>query len=382
MKTLSFLGILLVLIMVSPLQAESPVDAPLDPALEEAVLEFARARVLSLEEQPEAGGVDELGFPLRKFTAELELLSGQFRGQIVEASHALMGNPAFDIVIEAGDRVLVGVEAVDGELWEVVIVEYERDRSLYALTLLFAGLLVGLGGKKGFKSLLSLIVIGILILYVFVPFLLRGANPILLSVAVSALATIFTILLVGGVNRKSAAAILGTLGGVSVAGILAIVVGGATHASGLSGQEAQMLMFIPQAISFDFRALFMASIIIGALGAVMDIGMSIASAMTEIRHADPALSRRALFWSGMNVGRDIMGTMANTLILAYTGGSLALLLLVTAHEVEFIELINMDYIASEVLRALAGSIGLVAAIPVTALAAAWLMRPLAHPKRG
>ncbi|MBS4054492.1 MAG: YibE/F family protein [Thermaerobacter sp.] len=378
MKILSLIGILLLLFMTTPTQAQTPVEPPLDPAMEEPVVEFARARVLLLEELPEEGGVDEFGFPLRSFRAELELVSGRFRGQVVEITHVLTGTPAYDIVIEEGDRVLVGVETVEGELQEVVIADYERDRSLYALTLLFAGMLVGLGGKKGLKSLLSLIVIGILILYVFVPFLLRGASPIVLSVAVSAMATIFTILLVGGVNRKSAAAILGTLGGVSVAGALAIVVGGATHASGLSGQEAQMLMFIPQGISFDFRALLMASIIIGALGAVMDIGMSISSAMTEIRRADPTLSRRALFWSGMNVGRDVMGTMANTLILAYTGGSLALLLLVTAYEVPFVRLINMDSIASEVLRALAGSVGLVAAIPVTALAAAWLMRPTAH----
>jgi len=374
-KILSLLGILLVLVMSSPMQAQDPVDPPLDPAMEETVVEFARARVLSLEELPEEGGVDEFGFALRRFKAELELLNGQFRGQIVEIDHVLTGTPAYDIVIEVGDRVLVGVETLEGELLEVVIADYERDRSLYALTLLFAALLIGLGGKKGFKSLLSLIVIGILILYVFVPFLLRGVSPILLSVAVSAMATIFTMFLVGGVNRKSIAAIVGTLGGVSIAGIIAIVVGGATHASGLSGQEAQMLMFIPQGITFDFRALLMASIIIGALGAVMDTGMTISSAMAEIRRAAPTLSRRALFWSGMNVGRDVMGTMANTLILAYTGGSLTLLLLVTAYEVEFIRLINMDSIASEVLRALAGSVGLVAAIPITAIAAAWLMRP-------
>ena len=375
MKILSLLGILLVLVMSSPMQAQDPVDPPLDPAMEETVVEFARARVLSLEELPEEGGVDEFGFALRRFKAELELLNGQFRGQIVEIDHVLTGTPAYDIVIEVGDRVLVGVETLEGELLEVVIADYERDRSLYALTLLFAALLIGLGGKKGFKSLLSLIVIGILILYVFVPFLLRGVSPILLSVAVSAMATIFTMFLVGGVNRKSIAAIVGTLGGVSIAGIIAIVVGGATHASGLSGQEAQMLMFIPQGITFDFRALLMASIIIGALGAVMDTGMTISSAMAEIRRTAPTLSRRALFWSGMNVGRDVMGTMANTLILAYTGGSLTLLLLVTAYEVEFIRLINMDSIASEVLRALAGSVGLVAAIPITAIAAAWLMRP-------
>ena len=188
------------------------------------------------------------------------------------------------------------------------------------------------------------------------------------------IATVFTISLVGGPNRKSAAAMIGTVGGVLVAGILAVIVGNLIRVSGLAEQEAQMLLFIPQGIGFNFPGLLMSGIIIGALGAVMDVGMSIASAIAEVRHHNPTLSHTDLFWAGINVGRDIMGTMANTLILAYTGGALSLLLLVRAYEIEFIRLINMDAIASEVLRALAGSIGLVAAIPITAQAAAWLAK--------
>jgi len=342
---------------------------------DEPVVEYARAQVKSMEELPEDEAVDAHGFPLRRFRLELELTSGAFRGQIVESTHALTGTPAFDIVVDVGDRVIVGVETVEGALKEVVIVEYERDRSLLALIALFAVIMVGVGGTKGLKSLLSLIFIGVLILFVFVPLLLRGYSPIWLAVVVSGVATIFTLLLVGGANRKSLAAIIGTIGGVLVAGVLAIVVGEATYVTGFFEHESQMLMHIPQGVEFDFRALLMAGIIIGALGAVMDIGMSISSAMTEIRQANANMPWGKHFWSGMNIGRDVMGTMANTLILAYTGGSLALLILVQAYEVEFIKLINTDSIASEVLRALAGSIGLIAAIPITALATAWLMRP-------
>ncbi|MDP3058817.1 MAG: YibE/F family protein, partial [bacterium] len=113
-------------------------------------------------------------------------------------------------------------------------------------------------------------------------------------------------------------------------------------------------------------------IIIGALGAVMDVAMSISSAMEEVRKANFLLTTKELFWAGMNVGRDIMGTMANTLILAYTGGAVSLMILVSAYEIEFVRLINMDSLVSEIVRALAGSMGLLTAIPITALCAAWL----------
>lgn len=365
--------VLLILTMIISTFA-LPARAQTEPPQEETLVQFARARVVSVEEVPEEGSLDEFGFELRAFNVKLHILTGPYKGQTKDIRHVLTGTPAYDIVVHAGERVLVATETLDGELVEVAIADHERDRHLLGLALLFGALLVGIGGKKGVFSLLSLALIGILIIYVLIPLLLRGYNPITLAVVVAAVSTAFTITLVGGANRKALSAIIGTVGGVLVAGILAIFVGRAINATGLAGQEAQMLLFIPQGVNFDFRGLLMAGIIIGALGAVMDIGMSIASSVTEVRRVNPGLRRRDLFWSGMNVGRDVMGTMANTLILAYTGGALSLLLLVRAYNVEFIRLINMDSIASEVMRALAGSIGLVSAIPLTALAAAWLAK--------
>lgn len=361
--------VLLFLALFASLGAAQNEEPPADVAIE-----FARARVLTVEELPAEEGRGEMGFELREFDVQLEALSGRLRGRTVDIRHVLTGTPAFDIVVAPGQRVLITVEQLEGEVLEVAIADHERDRHLLALAVAFGAILIGLGGKKGLYSLISLGLIGVLIIYVLIPLLLRGYNPITLAVIVAAIATAFTTTLVGGANRKALAAIVGTVGGLILAGVLAIVVGSAIHTTGLAGEEAQMLAFIPQGVAFNFRGLLMAGIIIGALGAIMDTGMTISSAISEVERARPGLRRKELFWVGMNVGRDVMGTMANTLILAYTGGSLALLLLVQAYEVEFIRLVNMDSIASEVLRALAGSIGLVSAIPLTALAAALLAR--------
>ncbi len=134
-----------------------------------------------------------------------------------------------------------------------------------------------------------------------------------------------------------------------------------------------MLMFIPQEINFDFRGLLFSGIILASLGAVMDVSMSISSSMFEIIKIDPTIKKSDLISAGMNVGRDIIGTMSNTLILVYVGCSLPLMLLFMAYDISFIEIINKDMIASEIVRALAGSIGLTLAIPITVFISAGLL---------
>ena len=156
------------------------------------------------------------------------------------------------------------------------------------------------------------------------------------------------------------------------AGFLAYLVGNIAKLTGLGDDESQMLLYIPQNIDFNYKGLLFAGIIIGTLGASMDMGMSIASAMHEVREANPKIKRGALIKAGMNIGRDVMSTMTNTLILAYAGGSLQMLLLYMAYDIPFLDIINRDVIASEVVRALAGSIGIIFTIPITALATGFL----------
>ena len=162
--------------------------------------------------------------------------------------------------------------------------------------------------------------------------------------------------------------------GVLVAGLISYLVGSQINLTGMSADEATILLYIPQEITFDFRNLLFAGIILGALGAIMGVGMSITSSIDEIYKANNQLSVKELFDSGMNVGKDIMGTMINTLILAYAGTSIPLLLVFMAYETSMTKIINMDIIATEIVRALSGSIGLILTIPITALIASILIR--------
>ncbi len=145
--------------------------------------------------------------------------------------------------------------------------------------------------------------------------------------------------------------------------------------TGMSTEEASMLLYIPQGIQFDFKALLFSGILLGALGAVMDVAMSIASSIEEVYKANKELSRGELFSAGMEVGKDVMGTMSNTLILAYTGSSIPLLLLFMAYDTPLVRMLNLDIIATEIVRSLAGSIGLILTIPLTAVVTVLLLKP-------
>lgn len=177
-----------------------------------------------------------------------------------------------------------------------------------------------------------------------------------------------------GKNRKTLSAIIGTSIGLLIAGVLSAIVTYQINLKGLGDEEMQMLIYMTKNINFSFSGLFLSGILLGALGAVMDVSISIVSAICEIINVNPNMSIMELFKSGMNVGKDIMGSMANTLILAYAGSSMYTLLLTSSYGMSFTSIMNQDVMASEILKALAGSIGIVLTIPVTALAAAYLMK--------
>lgn len=324
-----------------------------------------RAKVLNVKKLEE--DLLENEFFTESMMVTLEILSGDYKGMEFETLHSLTGSFGYDIIVEPGDKVLVTVEESENGEVQVYISEYLRDSYIYTVIAIFIILLILFGGFKGIKTIITLILTILLVLKVLLPGLLAGYNPIMLTLVVSFVITLVTILIVAGFNTKSYAAIVGVLGGVLVSGFIAYIIGSKVRLTGMSSEEAMMLMYIPQGGKFDFRGLLFAGIIMGALGAVMDVGMSIASAMEEIKIADPKISTNALIMAGMNVGKDIMGTMANTLILAYTGSAIPLLLLFTAYQDPLVKIINLDIIATEIIRAFAGSIGLILSIPLTAV---------------
>ncbi len=251
------------------------------------------------------------------------------------------------------------------------IADYSRGVPVFWLAFFYGLLLIVVGGIKGLKSLASLLITIGLIFFVLFPLTLWGFNPLLVSIVIAGVISLIVFRIIGGRTVKSLSAALGTLAGVAIAGILAFMVGKMVHLTGLSSQESRILLYSMN-LKINYQGLLFGSILLGALGAVMDIGMSISSAIDEVRKVHPKANFKNLFDSGMNVGRDVMGTMSNTLILAYTGSALPLLLLLVANKVSFSKIINLEMISSEIVRALAGSIGLVLCIPITAAIAAYL----------
>lgn len=305
-------------------------------------------------------------------TTKVEIIEGPFKGQTVEVDNEITDNPAYNVEVKKGQEVVLAMESRrDGEI-QVNIADYHRAPSLTWLLVAFLVAFIAFGGKQGVKSLVGLGITVLLIGWVLLPLSLHGFDPLLISVIICLLATASSILLIGGLSKKSAAAIAGTVGGVIVAGLSAQIVIWTAPLTGLSSEEAQILRgsVLVQQPPF-YSGLLAAGMLIGALGVIMDVGISIASSVSEVSKADRSLPAKALFQSGMNVGRDIMGTMTNTLILAYTGGALPLLLLAT--QMPSIKLINLDLFATEVASALSGSLGLVFTIPLTALVAARIM---------
>lgn len=329
---------------------------------------LARGRVIEVVAEEEV--VDVItNEPVVDQLLKVRLISGDFKGEEIIVQNYGMYSPVYGIHVEKGDGVIIALQTEEGEIKEAYIADYLREPPIYVLTGLFVLALLAIGRRRGAKAFCSLLFTMYMIWQILLPGFLRGYNPILLTICISAVATMVTLFIVGGLTYKSLAAMLGTIGGVLIAGLTALLVGKAAHLTGFGSEEAAMLLYIPQNVKLDIQGLLFAGIIIGALGAVMDISISVASAVEEVKKANPALSTSALIESGMNVGRDIMGTMSNTLILAYTGSSVPLLLIFMAYQESLLKMLNLDMIATEIVRALAGSLGMVLVVPLTAVIA-------------
>lgn len=338
--------------------------------------QYAKARVLEVEtfehEDLAESNIKEISQQVA-----LKILSGKFKGEIIFVDHMASSMMGGEMILKTGDKVILYVddnpppaESPDGSpIFNVA--DYVRDGPIYWLAFFYALLLIVIGGIKGVKSLISLVITIALIFLVLFPLTLWGFNPLLVSVLIAGAVSLIVFRIIGGKSIKSLSAAVGTLLGVAIAGILAYTVGKMIHLTGMSSQEARILLYSLD-LKINYQGLLFGSILIGALGAVMDIGMSIASTIDEVRKVHPEANFQNLFMSGMNVGRDVMGTMSNTLILAYTGAALPLLLLLVANNMSFSKILNMEMIAVEAVRALAGSIGLVLCIPITALVSAFM----------
>lgn len=310
-----------------------------------------------------------------KQKVQIKVLTGQFKGTVQTLDNMLTGNPAYDISLNKGDKVVLHLDAKNTEVNSVddvdfFIADVKRDYSLEAFAALFMILLVIIGRKKGVFSLVSIIATISLMFFVLVPLILHGVNPVVSAVVVGILSTIITIYLVGGFNSKSSAAIIGTGLSLIFAGGMSLTAIWMARLTGFAGEESMFLYSTRPDLSF--KGILAASMIIAALGALMDTGVSIASSVNEIYETDKKLTENQLFKSGMNIGKDIIGTMSNTLILVYLGSALPLVLL--SNNIDLQKFFNLNQVATEILSALIGSISILACVPLTAIIAAYLIK--------
>ena len=302
-----------------------------------------------------------------------KLLKGEEKGKIISSTQILGGFLPHNIIkeVEIGDDILV-VKDVDLENKEIYYFsEYYRLGNLLFIVILFSAGLLLFGRRKGLNTLLSLIFTIAVILFVFVPSILTGINVYLSSILTCFYTIIVTLLIVNGYSKKTLISIIGCMAGVLISGILCVTFSSVLSITGLVDEDSIHLLNLIK--DMDMVSIVFAAMIIGSMGAIMDVAMSIASSLHEISINVEKPTFSMLMKSGINIGRDLMGTMANTLILAYIGSFLTIVVLYTASNESVIQILNREMLVIEILQGVVGSFGILLTLPITSLLASVML---------
>ena len=333
--------------------------------------EYETARVLEVLEDNSQPDEAIEGRLRGSMVLKLEILSGTYKGRVVETVNYF--SALYSVVVTAGDTVSVRIDTVPDGRYQVSLYNYNRVPLIIALVLLFALALLAIGGWQGLRALGGLVFTFISIVYLLLPLMLKGWAPVPLTVAIVAVTATAGFYLLGGWQPKTLGSILGALCGVAAAAILGSLAIGLLHVSAYRMDEGEALLLVRGDTGLQLKGLLLSGILIASEGAVMDTAMSIASAMAELKEKRPDIGRKELFRSGMVIGRDTTGTMANTLVLAFAGSSLNMMILICSYNVSFNQLMNTDFVAVELVRAVAGSLGIILTVPCVALITARLL---------
>ncbi|MDD6201620.1 MAG: YibE/F family protein [Lachnospiraceae bacterium] len=300
----------------------------------------------------------------------LKINSGSLKGQEVEAVSP--SGTLFGATCKVGMPVIAIVSVTENNS---VVTVYSQDRSIaiYVFAVLFALIVCAIGGRQGAKAVISLAFTCISIFGLLFPLIYKGYSPVFVTILICVVATVFTMLMISGWSKKTLSAVIGTTCGVAAAGAAATIFGHFAGISGYNVPDIETLNYVAQYTPIRIGGLLFAGIIISSLGAVMDVGMSMSSAIQEIYEANPEVGKKKLFLSGIQVGRDMMGTMTNTLILAYVGGAITTLIINYAYNLSYNQLLNSYNIGIEIMQGLSGSLGVVLTVPITAAVAVELL---------
>lgn len=329
-------------------------------------VEIIRARVIEVvsQEKKEVPGTDVQSIYQ---TIKAEILEGEKEGEVIIIENDFL-------VLKKGDKFFLrhSIDGLDGrEMYSVR--DIDRQGVMLGFIILFAVVVIIFSGRQGLRSLISLIGSFLVILYILVPSLLKGYPPILTSIAIAVVILFLAIYLTHGFNKESTVAFTGTVLAVIFTGILAYLGVTLTRLSGFASEEAVYLNFNTRG-ALDFAGLLLGGIMIGVLGVLDDIAVTQAAVVNEIYSSAPHLSRRDVYKKALRVGKEHVGALVNTLALAYTGASLPLLLLFSTTDSSAESIINQEVFATEIIRTVVGSIGLILTVPITTLLAVYLLK--------
>ncbi len=307
-------------------------------------------------------------------SVSIEIMDGIYKGQKVESSNTLLGKLEMDKIFQAGDVALVVLKGDQQHIEEASIIDHYRLDIEGLLFVLFALVLFWYARWTGVKALLSFIFTILILWKVLWSLLLKGWDPIILSQLVVCSIVGCVTFLIAGCNRKGLVAFLGTISGMLATCLLGSIFGGLFKIHGAVVPFSETLLHVGFS-TLDLTKVFLAGIFLASSGAMMDVAMDISVSVAEIIEKKPSISRKEAITSGMNVGRAVVGTMTTTLLLAYSGSFTALMMVFIAQGTSVINILNLTYIAAEILHTIVGSFGVVLVAPFTALLAGWLLLP-------
>ena len=321
---------------------------------------FEKAKVTEILQD----NLDSNGTRVGEQKVHVKMLTGARKGEELDITSS--SGYLFGAACKVGMKVIV-MQSVAGETTIASVYSQDREWVIYIFALLYLLALCIIGGKQGIKGCLGLIFTFFCVIFVYLPLVYLRFSPFWAAVFICFLTTLVTMYLIGGPTKKTCAATLGTLAGVVLAGISAWCFSKASGISGYNVSDIETLMTLWNTNRIQVGGLLFSGLLISCLGAVMDVAMSISSAIDEIYKQNTSLSRKELFKAGMRVGRDMMGTDSNTLILAFAGSSVSTLLLDYAYDLPYQQIINSNNIGIAIMQGLAGSFGIVLSVPLTVL---------------
>ena len=313
--------------------------------------------------------LDTNGTRVGEQKVRVKMLTGARKGEELDITSS--SGYLFGAACKIGMKVIV-MQSVAGETTIASVYTQDREWVIYIFALLYLLALCIIGGKQGIKGCLGLVFTFFCVIFVYLPLVYLRFSPFWAAVFICFLTTLVTMYLIGGPTKKTCAATLGTLAGVVLAGLSAWCFSKASGISGYNVSDIETLMTLWNTNRIQVGGLLFSGLLISCLGATMDVAMSISSAIDEIYNQNASLSRKELFKAGMRVGRDMMGTDSNTLILAFAGSSVSTLLLDYAYDLPYQQIINSNNIGIAIMQGLAGSFGIVLSVPLTVLICAVL----------